>query len=57
MDLALLRLDAVAALCVAGGQPGAIEIAHLLPQPLDGQSWAVIKSPGRWARLTWNSIP
>jgi len=43
-DLALLRLDAVAALAVAGGQPGAIEIAHLLPQPVEGQSWAVIKA-------------
>ncbi len=29
---------------VADGQPGAIEIAHLLPQPVDGQSWAVIKA-------------
>jgi GTP-binding protein HflX len=44
MDLALLRLDAVAALAVADGQPGAIEIAHLLPQPVDGQNWAVIKA-------------
>jgi GTP-binding protein HflX len=43
-DLALLRLDAVAALAVADGQPGAIEIAHLLPQPVDGQNWAVIKA-------------
>jgi GTPase len=44
MDLALLRLDAVAVLTVADGQPGPIEIAHLLPQPVDGQSWAVIKA-------------
>jgi GTP-binding protein HflX len=44
MDLALLRLDAVAVLTVADGQPGAIEIAHLLPQPLEGRSWAVIKA-------------
>jgi GTP-binding protein HflX len=44
MDLALLRLDAVAALNAADGQPGALEIAHLLPQPVDGQSWAVIKA-------------
>jgi GTP-binding protein HflX len=44
MDLALLRLDVVAALAVADGQPGAIEIAHLLPQPVEGQSWAVIKA-------------
>jgi GTP-binding protein HflX len=44
MDLALLRLDLVAALTVANGQPGAIEIAHLLPQPVDGSSWAIIKA-------------
>jgi GTP-binding protein HflX len=44
MDLALLRLDAVAALTVADGQPGAIEIAHLLPQPVEGQNWAIIKA-------------
>jgi GTP-binding protein HflX len=29
---------------VTDGQPGAIEIAHLLPQPVDGQSWAVIQA-------------
>jgi GTP-binding protein HflX len=44
MDLALLRLDAVAALAVTDGQPGAIEIAHLLPQPVDGQNWAILKA-------------
>ncbi len=44
MDLALLRLDLVAALTVANGQPGAIEIAHLLPQPVEGSSWAIIKA-------------
>lgn len=44
MDLALLRLDLVAALAVADGQPGALEIAHLLPQPVDGSSWAIIKA-------------
>ena len=44
MDLALLRLDAVAALSVADGQPGAIEIAHLLPQPVNGHSWAILKA-------------
>ncbi|MFZ5449819.1 MAG: GTPase HflX [Thermodesulfobacteriota bacterium] len=44
MDLALLRLDAVAVLNVDNGQPGAIEMAHLLPQPLDGSSWATIKA-------------
>ena len=44
-DLALLRLDAVAALTVAdGGQPGPIQMAHLLPQPLNGQSWGVIEA-------------
>ena len=42
MDLALLRLDAVAALTVADGQPGAIQVAHLLPQPVNGQSWAIL---------------
>ncbi len=31
MDLALLRLDAVAALAVSDGQPGHIQVAHLLP--------------------------
>ena len=44
MDLALLRLDMVAALNVTDGQPGAIEIAHLLPQPVEGLSWAIIKA-------------
>jgi GTP-binding protein HflX len=43
MDLALLRLDAVAVLTVADeGQAGAIQVAHLLPQPVDGQSWALL---------------
>jgi len=44
MDLALLRLDAVAALTVADGQPGGMEVAHLLPQPVNGQSWAVLQA-------------
>ncbi len=44
MDLALLRLDAVAALNVADGQPGALQVAHLLPQPVDGQSWAILNA-------------
>lgn len=44
MDLALLRLDLVAALTVAHGQAGPIEIAHLLPQPVAGASWALIKA-------------
>jgi GTP-binding protein HflX len=44
MDLALLRLDAVAALAVTPeGLPGAIEVAHLLPQEEDGRNWAVLK--------------
>ena len=46
MDLALLRLDAVAAI-VAGpdGLPGAVQVAHLLPRPLDGRNWAVLNAP------------
>ncbi|MEJ2671438.1 MAG: GTPase HflX [Deltaproteobacteria bacterium] len=44
MDLALLRLDLVAALNVSDGQPGAVEIAHLLPQPENGSNWAIIKA-------------
>ncbi len=44
MDLALLRLDAVAALAVTPeGLPGAIEVAHLLPHEEDGRNWAVLK--------------
>jgi GTPase len=45
MDLALLRLDAVAAI-VAGpdGLPGAIQVAHLLPRPLDGRNWAILNA-------------
>ncbi|MCL4502723.1 MAG: GTPase HflX [Deltaproteobacteria bacterium] len=43
MDLALLRLDAVAAIAArADGLPGAVQVAHLLPRPLDGRNWAVI---------------
>jgi GTP-binding protein HflX len=46
MDLALLRLDAVAALKVTPlGLPGAIQAAHLLPQPEDGHNWAIINAP------------
>ena len=45
MDLALLRLDAVAALLVApGGVPGSIQAAHLLPQPQDGRNWAILNA-------------
>ena len=44
-DLALLRLDAVAALLVApDGLPGSIQVAHLLPQPEEGRNWAVINA-------------
>ncbi|MGA7563192.1 MAG: GTPase HflX [Desulfobaccales bacterium] len=45
MDLALLRLDAVAAVSAgADGQAGAIQVAHLLPRPLDGHNWAIIEA-------------
>jgi GTPase len=44
MDLALLRLDAVAALALADGQPGALQVAHLLPQSEDGRGWALIEA-------------
>ncbi|MBM4284153.1 MAG: GTPase HflX [Deltaproteobacteria bacterium] len=45
MDLALLRLDAVAALTVnPGGLPGAVEMAHLLPQAEDGRNWTILKA-------------
>jgi GTP-binding protein HflX len=44
MDLALLRLDAVAALTVTqAGLPGSIEMAHLLPHEEDGRNWAIVK--------------
>ncbi len=43
MDLALLRLDAVAALTVTPqGLPGAVDLAHLLPHADDGRNWALI---------------
>jgi GTP-binding protein HflX len=46
MDLALLRLDAVAAVAPGpDGQAGAVQVAHLLPQPLDGHNWAILKAP------------
>jgi GTP-binding protein HflX len=46
MDLALLRLDAVAALAVApDGVPGPIQMAHLLPRPVEGQNWALVEAP------------
>jgi len=43
MDLALLRLDAVAALLVSkDGGPGSIQAAHLLPQAENGRNWAIL---------------
>jgi GTP-binding protein HflX len=43
LDLALLRLDAVAALTVtADGLPGPLEMAHLLPQEENGRNWALV---------------
>jgi len=46
MDLALLRLDAVVAVAAgADGQAGAIQVAHLLPRPLDGHNWGIIEAP------------
>ncbi len=45
MDLALLRLDAVAAIAVsADGLPGGVEMAHLLPQAQEGRSWTILKA-------------
>jgi GTP-binding protein HflX len=43
MDLALLRLDVVAALAVTPqGLPGAVHLAHLLPHEEDGRNWGLI---------------
>jgi GTP-binding protein HflX len=45
LDLALLRLDAVAAITVTEeGLPGPVQAAHLLPQPLNGHNWGLIKA-------------
>lgn len=45
MDLAFLRLDAVAALQVAeGGRPGAIQVGHLLPREAEGKNWALLEA-------------
>jgi GTP-binding protein HflX len=44
MDLALLRLDAVAVLTVSGGQPGPLQVAHLLPQTLNGHNWSIMEA-------------
>ncbi len=54
LDLALLRLDAVAAIQVnPAGRPGACQAAHLLPRPMDGQSWAILNA-GQVADLKVN---
>jgi GTP-binding protein HflX len=54
LDLALLRLDAVAAIQVnPPGQPGPLQAAHLLPQPVDGYSWAILNA-GQAADLKVN---
>jgi len=45
MDLALLRLDAVAAIAPGPDGQAPIQVAHLLPRPLDGRNWAVINAP------------
>ncbi len=45
MDLALLRLDAVAAIAPGPDGAGAVQVAHLLPRPLDGCNWAVTNAP------------
>jgi GTP-binding protein HflX len=43
MDLALLRLDAVAAVAVTpAGRAGAVQAAYLLPREADGRGWAVL---------------
>ncbi|HEY9074713.1 MAG TPA: GTPase HflX, partial [Desulfobaccales bacterium] len=46
MDLTLLRLDAVAAIAPGSdGQPGAVQVAHLLPHTVDGHNWAILQAP------------
>ncbi len=45
MDLALLRLDTVAALAVTPqGLPGAVHLAYLLPHEQDGRNWVLISA-------------
>jgi GTP-binding protein HflX len=45
MDLALLRLDAVAALAVdPQGLPEAVQVAHLLPHEDNGRNWVLISA-------------
>ena len=56
MDLALLRLDAVAALSVTGGQPGAMRSPTSCPSRWTDRAGPSSR-PGRWAPSTWNSIP
>jgi GTP-binding protein HflX len=44
-DLALLRLDAVAALAATPqGLPGAVHLAHLLPHAEDGKNWTLSRA-------------
>ena len=44
MDLALLRLDTIAALAVTPqGLPGTVHLAHLLPHEENGKNWTVSK--------------
>ncbi|MFW6126723.1 MAG: GTPase HflX, partial [Thermodesulfobacteriota bacterium] len=44
-DLALLRLDAVAALTATPqGLPGGVQLAHLLPHTEDGKNWTMIRA-------------
>ena len=46
-DLALLRLDMVAAVGVApNGLPGVLHFAHLIPENGSGQFWSVASLPG-----------
>jgi GTP-binding protein HflX len=45
LDLALLRLDAVAAITVTDqGLPGSVQAAHLLPQPRNGHNWSLVNA-------------
>lgn len=44
-DLALLRLDAMAAITVTPqGLPGAVHLAHLLPHTKDGKNWTLVRA-------------
>ncbi len=55
-DLALLRLDAIAALGVRpDGEPGRIYIAHLLPPNPRGQAWASLP-PTPFHQLNVNPV-